>query len=81
MRDVYIRQKQLHGKVSKLVRCQVLAQNGDTLRVTPEGSKAPIEVKVADTVPANKMSGANDKMTIVPKQYPTAPGAMHNRVK
>jgi len=80
MKEIYIKRKRLHGNISELVRCQVLSQTGDMLRVVPEGSQKPVEVKASETVPMNKMSGLKDNVTLVPKQYPTASGAMHNRL-
>jgi len=80
MKDVFIRRKHLHGNLSELLRCQVLSENGDKLRVKPEGSMAPIEINRSEVMPANKMTGAKDRVALVQQLFPTSAGAMHNRL-
>lgn len=78
-RNIMVRQKQLHGNINKLVRCEVVAQNDDgSLRCKCEGERNLRNVSAAEALPdpSHGLNGAQ----VVQKGFPTSPYTLFNRL-
>lgn len=80
MKQVMVRRKLLHGNMSKLVRCDVLAEYEDgSLRCMCDGERKPVEVKASQVVPVKQVFGTQNRngvQTMLQKAYPTSINAL-----
>lgn len=86
-KQVMIRVKNLHGNTSTLIRSNVISEKDGIMRVKPENSRLadpPIEVKAADTIPANKVFANNSRENrndMIPKSPSPARNSLSNSLK
>ena len=74
MRQVFIRDKQLHGNVSTLICADVISDNRDVLRVQVPGEHRVREVRLQDTISMASVAGqpivGPGQNPVAQKQYP-----------
>jgi len=78
-RTVLIRRPQLHGNVMRMVRATVLSENNGDLRVIPEGTNVPINVKASETTDAPAVFGTRLAMqqgVVVQRALPDSPNSL-----
>lgn len=86
MKQVMIREPQLHGSVTKLIQGDVISEDAGMMHVKIKGRHHPVEVKAADTVPVTKVAGGmrsqgHQSSLTVQKCFPTSPYALGNKLR
>ena len=78
-KTVLIRRPQVHGNVTRMVRATVLSENNGEMRVIPEGTNKPINVKASDTRSAPEAFGtrlAMQRGAVVARALPDSPNCI-----
>ena len=84
-KQILLRTRELHGNVSRMTPGEVLSENGDDLRVVLRGEKAVRNVKRADTMSMQSVSGQpqvnvlRNSSPVVDRQYPGR-GSLYGRL-
>lgn len=86
MKQVMIREPQLHGGITKLIQGDVLSEDAGMMRVKIKGRHHPVEVKASDTVPVRRVAGGMRSQgpvssLTVQKCFPSSPYALGNTLK
>lgn len=74
-KQIMVRKKLLHGNVTKLVRCDVLAETNGVITCKCDGELTTREVKAADATPVQQVFGSQRVQPgtpMIPKQYPAS---------